>query len=494
MNTANTAGMRTEKDARELAMRDVLKKNAAGDGGEVVSSFPITTEQLDPNRYTQALLAAAREKGLLSDTQQQAFGNDLLQLLAVVTRRYTREKSSSVPVGVAEMLFASALYCIDYCLKPLSPQRGLELLETEGVAQLYARGLWEINRQLRRCKLLLLQVEKTEVPLPLICYGETMDQISDFLSIYRPEVDALALDFSIDYPLYLPLERLWGIAYLTEYLKALLCENRVCGRFPRREIAGLLSQYSRPYGLPWQSLGVNLFEITLTNALGAVWLGRSPMELSLSEEDGRVLAAQLASLDKEGFQLQATQVYKQLREALQITSQETLAYLRKAAASICRRLYHSAKTGEFAVWFICRKEQPEAMGQKLYFQDDNTVSNAVFCRIAEEISREEDMEKKLAILSGGIHSIYDLADLLETGCFWTEDYPALFASLGDLELAVLLRLLPQEEQERFLARTPAEEPPMEPEKDWDQALLRYLDGAGAERLEQVLSIYGMLEM
>lgn len=100
----------------------------------------------------------------------------------------------------------------------------------------------------------------------------------------------------IDYQLCLPVsENLWGVEFLTEYIKRLICEGRFCGAFQRYEITALLANF----GSRNHELLINVFTPVLSNALGRVLLGNDISTLEVTPDGIEQLFSMFAGLKYE---------------------------------------------------------------------------------------------------------------------------------------------------------------------------------------------------
>jgi hypothetical protein len=76
--------------------------------------------------------------------------------------------------------------------------------------------------------------------------------------------------------------------------------------------------------------------------------------------------------------------------------------------------------------------------------------------------------------------ISDLVDLLEGDCFFGEEYQEVFRSLEELKLAMLVGKLPLDPAEGHILEEEAV-------REWQAALLQYLNQMGPQRRSALLS-------
>ena len=126
----------------------------------------------------------------------------------------------------------------------------------------------------------------------------------------------------IDYQLCLPVsENLWGVEFLTEYIKRLICEGRFCGAFQRYEITALLANF----GSRNDELLINVFTPVLSNALGRVLLGHDISTLEVTPDGIEKLFSMFAGLKYE----------------------EALPIVDKASKLLCSRVGFSGYNAEY---------------------------------------------------------------------------------------------------------------------------------------------------
>ncbi len=81
---------------------------------------------------------------------------------------------------------------------------------------------------------------------------------------------------------------------------------------------------------------------------------------------------------------------------------------------------------------------------------------------------------------------HDYLDMLESDCLYEDEYDALFFAFGDMELALLAKVVFYEELRSETLKLPfilsmKKEYPME----WQMRFVQYLQGAGRERLQAI---------
>ncbi len=255
-----------------------------------------------PRNYFVSLVAEGRRQRRINEAQAERIGMETMALLAKITAKYTHCASASVRVETAQRLMASAAYCIGHELKALgSAESALEAVLSAAVSELHARGLRRVQATVAEGRALLSAVQEGMLKTANLAYNDTLRcGIPAFFSTFDLEYGAHESPGSIDYPVC-RVPELTGIEYILAYLKRLEAENRFC------RAAGYSDALLRGYHKGGKLLLVNLFELTLGCAAGAVLCGKAPAE-PLTRQDAAYLARRL----KEAPQ---TRLYGMLRIA-----------------------------------------------------------------------------------------------------------------------------------------------------------------------------------
>src|SRR5690606_4501892 len=75
------------------------------------------------------------------------------------------------------------------------------------------------------------------------------------------------------------------------------------------------------------------------------------------------------------------------------------------------------------------------------FDEEDTMSDVQLRLLLNKIMSCERIEEKVSIILEHFHSFRDYLDLLESGCLFGEEYGALFQVFGDMELAILAKIV-----------------------------------------------------
>jgi len=84
----------------------------------------------------------------------------------------------------------------------------------------------------------------------------------------------------------------------------------------------------------------------------------------------------------------------------------------------------------------------------------------------------------LKIIWQEVHSFIDLVDILGEDCIFENEYSEIFSSLGNMELAMLLK-----DFDLHL---------LESEKEWHSAFTAYLNSINSARMKEIIEISNRL--
>jgi len=285
--------------------------------------------------------------GPLSEADAQLIRERLLKLLQRRTGLYTLDESSSVRVETAQALLKSIQFLLELCFR----ERGgsIRLLAKEDPEALLAQGLQLCEEKLEAGKALYAEACLTASSLENRSYKDTLTGIGGFFKRYDYRFFAHEIPCDMDYQLCFPVdERALGVAYINEYLRRLIIENRFLGCFEISRVERVLERACPDY----RGLLINLYEPICTNAVGLALLEEDILLLSVSPDQ----CARVAALF---HQLSATPAKKALSGAagsvcarLGITNAPAQAYIEKTATDLYPRIEAALPHGNLGNIFL----------------------------------------------------------------------------------------------------------------------------------------------
>lgn len=216
----------------------------------------------------------------------------LYSLLSAQCKSFTGGQSSSLSVETVEALLSSICFSLS-CFANKYGQNALLEIPPEKALE-GARDI--LKKRIQLCKTLYLTLLRLPFQPNNVSYRDTVNGMENFFKKYDYYFFADQIPCDIDYQLCLPVsESLWGVEYLTEYIKRLICEGRFCGAFQRYEITALLANF----GSRNHELLINVFTPVLSNALGRVLLGNDISTLEVTPNGIEKLFSMFAGLKYE---------------------------------------------------------------------------------------------------------------------------------------------------------------------------------------------------
>ncbi|MGN0770901.1 MAG: DUF6179 domain-containing protein [Christensenellales bacterium] len=242
----------------------------------------------------------------------------LYSLLSAQCKSFTGGQSSSLSVETVEALLSSICFSLS-CFANKYGQNALLEIPPEKALE-GARDI--LKKRIQLCKTLYLTLLRLPFQPNNVSYRDTVNGMENFFKKYDYYFFADQIPCDIDYQLCLPVsENLWGVEYLTEYIKRLICEGRFCGAFQRYEITALLANF----GIRNHELLINVFTPVLSNALGRVLLGNDISTLEVTPDGIDKLFSMFAGLKYE----------------------EALPIVDKASRLLCSRVGFSGYNAEY---------------------------------------------------------------------------------------------------------------------------------------------------
>ena len=242
----------------------------------------------------------------------------LYSLLSAQCKSFTGGQSSSLSVETVEALLSSICFSLS-CFANKYGQNALLEIPLEKALE-GARDI--LKKRIQLCKTLYLTLLRLPFQPDNVSYRDTVNGMENFFKKYDYYFFADQIPCDIDYQLCLPVsENLWGVEFLTEYIKRLICEGRFCGAFQRYEITALLANF----GSRNDELLINVFTPVLSNALGRVLLGHDISTLEVTPDGIEKLFSMFAGLKYE----------------------EALPIVDKASKLLCSRVGFSGYNAEY---------------------------------------------------------------------------------------------------------------------------------------------------
>lgn len=386
---------------------------------------------LDPNRYTETLLAAAYGAGLYDDETVFAIRGGLFELLSQRLEKLTNGESCSVSAETAQAVLSGILYTVDLRLLACAvPDDAAELLARTAPSDLYDGGLRLIKRKLQASELLYRKHLSVFRSLPESVMKTTATVgIAGFFRAYRPTEFADAVPITADYPLYLDqneIKDLRGVTFLSRYLQGLITEARFLSKFRAETLQAVLSSADPLY----RETPSNLFAPMLATAVGMALLQRpfSAWKWGLQRDDIAEIVRMYASgaLTAARMQRAAETVIDLL-----MLDETTADYVRRAL----QRLYADAAAALErhlpTLIFPCTDAKVSGdSAEQITYRGGRMDAESFRC-LDFDLRRCTTPDEKTALILSRICGLEDICDLLtaDTGALDVADKRHLWQAL-----------------------------------------------------------------
>lgn len=441
----------------------------------------IKRENLSEQHYFQSILLYAEKLKLLTNKEIESVKLQCIQLLENQTELFTGGNSSSVKVETAQSIMLSIFYCIGIFLKSFSDTDiCISEIKHKPLSYMYKEGRKLTENYINRAKDLLKAVKLSRIDTGNEAYNDTIDEgISSFFSDYNADFSAHYTQASIDYPLGNDKMNLDGIEYINDYLSKLLLENEFCKKFSSSDIYSVMKSYSPDF----EDLLVNIFQRVLINALGCILLNKNPLKLNIEAGDIKNLQENLETFSGEQLYIQLQKTTQKLFEQLNIIDIELQKYILLNLKDITKSLKNALENDQLNAVFVNFKEN----GRKstLEFQDGHKMEDELFRNVSDEIRQCRFVSDKIAIIKKSIHSIIDLKDIFEASCIFEEEFNKVYDSLGNMEIALLLKVIPSDQHNFHIDN-------IEIESQWQGLLASYLKEMDSDRRDDIIELYNTI--
>lgn len=457
------------------------------------------TGSLDAVSFFHFLVKEGCRLSLINSEELEALQHQLVKLLAAQFNRHTGGFSSSVPVETGQRIQQSVFYIVGYYLKSFPDMEcALNALKDNPLEDLFLKGKTRVEDTRKKADRLLRTVQGNCLSTDIYAYNDTLwTGLPMFFSSYDMDFEAHETPAAIDYPLADDKMNLTGIDYIYTYLQKLQLENEFSSYFPVEAIHCLLRGYDRQY----KELLFNVFELVLTNAIGCLLIDQtengkdgsgggnenksvSVIGLHISDYGRQYLQRSLSPLPDDKLDGLVDEALSRLAGILSISDPRLVDYLRASAFNLKSRLKNALETDGLKQLFLSAEE--ETAEPAIRFEDKKVMDDDSFRRLADEIRECRFISDKLSLLRGILLSLTDLIGLLEADCFFGEEYQDVFASLENIQLALLVKKLPLDPDSSFLKN--------EPNREWQHGLNLFLTQMDPERKSAVLSLAERLEI
>jgi hypothetical protein len=411
--------------------------------GSIEKRHLIECNKLSGEFYFNSILQEAYTCGLLDESDLENIQLQCIRLLAHKSEQYNMGKSSSIRVEVAESIMKSNLYTIGLYLKSLpNPDIAADELKIKNadVFEMYERGRKILHTKFQTAKHLYHLVQKSKLDTINHSYNATLSEngIGIFFKAYNLDYGAYDCPASIDYQLCNPVDDLGGVEFIQKYLEQLYLENEFCKNFDAEHIHYLLYGYDKGY----KDLLINIFEQVLTASLVCALADRNIRQLSIMQEDLRSLNEKLMKTEHHILMLNIHQKIEDIYEVLNITSSSLQKYIERSLLRIKSNIKNALELNTLDKVFIIPVNSN--LEPKIQFESGVKMYDKAYRELVDELLACRYSFDKLKLIKQKVKSFDDLEDLLLDILLEEKEFISLFDTLGDTEIAAMIKRHPFE--------------------------------------------------
>lgn len=449
----------------------------------------INKNKLKPNDYSLSLLKEAVDIGMLNIGEYYDIQRNIINVLKEIILLYTKGESSSVTIETTENLLCSIMYAIDiYSSSFDNPDEALISFRQKSVKDIHEEGINLLHRCYDDTLKTYKKLNKDKLHTKLEAYNTTLQEaIPLFFKKYNMIFGAHNTMASIDYPLAIVVDdiQIRGVSYIKKYLMHLEIETRFCKYFDTKDIERILVNYGRAIKMDYKIELINIFELVINNAVFGVMAGNNATNLIILDYQLEALNSKIEQLSLEYIEKLIDAAFKEVVLTLKITDIEMLTYLDSYKSILVYRFNNAINNNNLSSIIIVEKEQQDKE-QVSMFQANNRMSNYEFNTMVNKIMNTYDVKEIIEIIQSSIQSLHDFIDLLNADCLYERDFKEIFAILGNMELAILTRIVFYEKlrgETIQLNILVFEE--IEIQEEWKKHFLIFLQELSVEKLKQI---------
>ena len=400
---------------------------------------------LDKNQYAISIIRECLRVSLIDQSLLHKTQVEIAEILRELVLKFTKNESTSVQVEVAEKLIISIWYTVDaYLLTFDNIEDCIKAIKNESINQMYKEGKLVLEDKFDKVRKLYEATIENKINTGIIAYDDTIfDGINGFFENYDIEFEPHEMPGSIDYPLAFDDWSVQGINYIENYLWNLYIENKICNHFDEDAIKNVLNYYGRMYKIDYKDLLINGFEITITNAVFSIMCKNNSGTLDINKSQFKYLEVMLKKLGKHVSKL-IDLAFDKLINELNIVDENEISYIEKYKEELTNRTISAIRDDNIKNLLVITEDKEEPK-RSFIIDEENKLDDDEFKIVIEEIIESKNVEEKIEIIKSKINSIIDFIDVLESDCLFGEEFIELFKSLSEIELAILGKIVFNEE-------------------------------------------------
>lgn len=453
-----------------------------------MNNLQLINNNFEPNnlskyQYTISLINECIRCEILPKTFSYNVQIKIGEILKSLIRKYTKGESTSVTVEKAEKLIIGIWYTIDAYMNSLdNVELALKVLKEEDMSYIYEQGKIVLENDLVYTENLYEKVLKNQIYTDLIAYKDTISGIANFFKLYDLEFEPDENAADIDYPLAFDDWNVAGVYYIKNYLWNLYVENEVCSKFNNNIIEKILKSYGDIYKIDYRDLLINVFEMTINNAVFSILCNNSSLEIS--KKDFEKLNNNLKNINKEEVKTLISLTINKIIKDYDLEEYE-INYLKRYEDNLINLTFDALKRDNL-MNLIVITDKVNNNETQIIIDQENRLDDETFRQIIEEILESDSVYEKISIINNKINSIKDYIDVLKSDCIFEDEYLLLFMSLSNLELSILAKFIFYGEyrmENLDLIKTLSDK--INTNYEWEELYIDYLKSLSKDRLKEI---------
>lgn len=442
-----------------------------------LSNININEKNLIKNQYSISLLKECLDCKVIDEREVYSIQQEISLILIDLIKKYTNGQSTSVRTEVAEKLLISLWYAIDaYINKLENLEKRVVELTAKNIKNMYLEGIKILENDLIELESFYKLMINRKLDTNSIAYNDTLVELSSFFKNYVIKFEAYDIPVSIDYPLALDDMDVQGIYYVKNYIESIDIENRFCNLFKKKDREKLFYDYGVTYKIDCDVILINLFELIINNCIFSTILGNEVTNLEISEYEYEFLEKQFKNIYNNNVEDEVRdyeennivelidadnnlnysdfeEVNRKIRRNKKITSllmqaievlikrlsiedEVMIRYIKRYENIFIESVLSSIKNDTFKSMITVSSSANESL-ENYIIDDERKLDDESFREIFNQILDSTSIVEKIRIIKENINAKKDFVDILEAECLFGEEYLMLFASLSELELAIL---------------------------------------------------------
>lgn len=274
--------------------------------------------------------------------------NDLIPVVAMLTRQYTGIESSSVTYEKANQLMEAVLYCIQ---EAQNSGEAVLVSQCQDAMQAYRTGA-QLVRSRTEALLDFYECRKEEFSAYGNVYLADVLQkgLPAFFRYYDEKYEPQNTILTLDYPVFTDLTQYQGIDCVDLYVRNIAYEQQFLARFGEQYVRSVLRAYCDDY----EELPENIAGIVFGNVIGHVLAGRTLTEKLCEADLQRIRELYAACGEKRGggFREKAAGAAAAFLTQYYADAEPMQQYMMTGLPDLCARIEHAVGCGSLDKVFV----------------------------------------------------------------------------------------------------------------------------------------------